>query len=99
MSNGTRMDEQSVVTLGVAGGIGSGKTTVANAILDAVGRERIAYLEIQCDSQVRVKISLDTELGAVSDREVDFSGRDFFKQIGDLNVGIFDPRQVGIRLL
>ncbi len=31
--------------LGVAGGTGSGKTTVARAILDAVGVERIAFLE------------------------------------------------------
>jgi uridine kinase len=31
--------------LGVAGGTGSGKTTVARAILDAVGQERIAFLE------------------------------------------------------
>jgi uridine kinase len=34
----------SVVALGVAGGTGSGKTTVARAILDAVGAERIAFL-------------------------------------------------------
>jgi uridine kinase len=34
----------SVVVLGVAGGTGSGKTTVAEAILGAVGRERIAFL-------------------------------------------------------
>jgi uridine kinase len=33
------------VVLGVAGGSGSGKTTVARAILDSVGRERIAFLE------------------------------------------------------
>ena len=33
------------VVLGVAGGSGSGKTTVATAILDAVGRDRIAFLE------------------------------------------------------
>jgi uridine kinase len=32
------------VALGVAGGTGSGKTTVAEAILDAVGRTRIAFL-------------------------------------------------------
>ncbi len=32
------------VVLGVAGGTGSGKTTVARAILDAVGYERIAFL-------------------------------------------------------
>jgi uridine kinase len=31
--------------LGVAGGTGSGKTTVARAILDAVGADRIAWLE------------------------------------------------------
>jgi uridine kinase len=31
--------------LGVAGGTGSGKTTVARAILDAVGEHRIAFLE------------------------------------------------------
>jgi uridine kinase len=32
------------VIIGIAGGSGSGKTTVANAILKAVGRENIAYL-------------------------------------------------------
>ena len=32
------------VILGVAGGTGSGKTTVARAILDAVGKERLAFL-------------------------------------------------------
>jgi uridine kinase len=31
--------------LGVAGGTGSGKTTVARAILDAVGEQRIAFIE------------------------------------------------------
>ena len=34
----------SAVALGVAGGTGSGKTTVAEAILAAVGRDRIAFL-------------------------------------------------------
>ena len=33
------------VCIGVAGGSGSGKTTVAEAILDRIGRERIAYLQ------------------------------------------------------
>ncbi len=32
------------VILGVAGGTGSGKTTVARAILNAVGRERLAFI-------------------------------------------------------
>jgi uridine kinase len=30
--------------IGIAGGTGSGKTTVANVILDRVGKDRIAYL-------------------------------------------------------
>lgn len=38
------MSDTVPVILGVAGGTGSGKTTVARAILDAVGRERIAFL-------------------------------------------------------
>lgn len=40
-------DEQTgpALALGVAGGTGSGKTTVARAILEAVGRDRIAFLE------------------------------------------------------
>jgi uridine kinase len=33
------------IVIGVAGGTGSGKTTVAETILDRVGRDRIAYLQ------------------------------------------------------
>jgi uridine kinase len=33
------------IIVGVAGGTGSGKTTVSQAILDRVGRDRIAYLQ------------------------------------------------------
>lgn len=33
------------VVIGVAGGTGSGKTTVSNAILERIGEERIAYLQ------------------------------------------------------
>ncbi|MBN2257300.1 MAG: uridine kinase [Anaerolineaceae bacterium] len=36
--------QPNTVVIGIAGGSGSGKTTVANAILKAVGREKIAYL-------------------------------------------------------
>ena len=34
-----------VFAIGVAGGTGSGKTTVSRRIWEAVGRERIAYLQ------------------------------------------------------
>jgi uridine kinase len=37
-------ERRQVVALGVAGGTGSGKTTVAREILEAVGPERIAFL-------------------------------------------------------
>jgi uridine kinase len=35
----------SPLVIGVAGGTGSGKTTIAEAILDHIGRERIAYIQ------------------------------------------------------
>jgi uridine kinase len=37
-------DTQRPVTIGVAGGTGSGKTTISNAILSRVGAQNIAYL-------------------------------------------------------
>lgn len=37
--------EATPVIVGVAGGTGSGKTTVSNAILDRVGEDRIAYIQ------------------------------------------------------
>ncbi|HEX9730401.1 MAG TPA: uridine kinase [Thermoanaerobaculia bacterium] len=38
------MPSSTPVVLGVAGGTGSGKTTIVRVILDAVGRERLAFL-------------------------------------------------------
>lgn len=37
-------DQKRPVTIGVAGGTGSGKTTVSNQILERVGHNHIAYL-------------------------------------------------------
>ncbi len=48
-----------VVVIGVAGGTGSGKTTVSEAILERVGRERIAY--IQHDAYYRDRSDLPFE--------------------------------------
>ncbi|MCA9539425.1 MAG: uridine kinase [Myxococcales bacterium] len=36
------------VVLGIAGGTGSGKTTVARSIVELIGRENVAYLEHDC---------------------------------------------------
>lgn len=48
-----------VIVIGVAGGTGSGKTTVSHAILDRVGRERIVYM--QHDSYYRDRSDLSFE--------------------------------------
>ena len=37
-------EKQNSLVIGIAGGTGSGKTTVANVILKRVGKEHIAYL-------------------------------------------------------
>ena len=37
-------EKPSPIVIGIAGGTGSGKTTVANVILNRVGKDRIAYL-------------------------------------------------------
>jgi len=37
-------DKPTPIVIGIAGGTGSGKTTVANGILNRVGKDRIAYL-------------------------------------------------------
>ncbi len=47
------------IIIGVAGGTGSGKTTVSQAILDRVGRHRIAY--IQHDSYYKDRSHLPPE--------------------------------------
>jgi uridine kinase len=39
------MSHETPLVIGIAGGSGSGKTTVAQAILDRVGADRIAYLQ------------------------------------------------------
>jgi len=50
------------IIIGVAGGTGSGKTTVSQAILDRVGRDRIAY--IQHDSYYKDRSHLPPEARA-----------------------------------
>jgi len=58
---GTKRSEERII-VGVAGGTGSGKTTVSQAILDKVGRDRIAYL--QHDSYYRDQSSVPLEVRA-----------------------------------
>ncbi len=59
MSKAEKRDFPSRIIIGVAGGTGSGKTTVSSAILDRVGRDEIAY--IQHDSYYRDRSFLPPE--------------------------------------
>lgn len=61
-----------VVTLGIAGGTGSGKTTVARAVVERIGPERVAYLEQ--DSYYRDLAHLPLE----ERRQVNFDHPDAF---------------------
>ena len=81
------MTQQKPIIIGVAGGTGSGKTTVANEILDRVGHDRIAY--IQHDSYYRDLSQLTPEARA----EVNFDHPDSLEtelliaHLGDLVAG------------
>ncbi|MFN2303922.1 MAG: uridine kinase [Anaerolineales bacterium] len=41
---GAKTDVKKIMVVGIAGGTGSGKTTLANLVLDKLGEDRIAYL-------------------------------------------------------
>jgi uridine kinase len=59
VSKADKRDSASHIIIGVAGGTGSGKTTVSSAILERVGRDEIAYL--QHDSYYRDRSFLPPE--------------------------------------
>lgn len=63
---------QESVVLGIAGGTGSGKTTVARAIVDRVGRKRVAYLEHDSYYRDLSHLELDAR------RQVNFDHPDAF---------------------
>lgn len=60
------------LVLGIAGGTGSGKTTVARAIIERVGADRIAYLEHDAYYRDLSHLSLEAR------REVNFDHPDAF---------------------
>ena len=52
------------IIIGVAGGTGSGKTTVSHAILDRVGSDRIAYLQHDSYYRDRSHVALEERANA-----------------------------------
>ncbi|MFN3202171.1 MAG: uridine kinase [Bradymonadia bacterium] len=61
-----------VVTLGIAGGTGSGKTTVARRIVDEIGHSRVAYLDQDAYYKDLSHLALEDR------REVNFDHPDAF---------------------
>jgi len=60
------------LVLGIAGGTGSGKTTVARAIVDRIGAEKVAYLEHDCYYRDLSHLDLEAR------RQVNFDHPDAF---------------------
>ena len=56
--------------------------------------QRVAHLELQRNAQVRLKIAMDVELGAVGDRVVDLVGSDFTEQGRDFGICVLGPDRV-----
>lgn len=81
------MSDQNAICLGVAGGTGSGKTTVARAILEAVGADQIAYLAQ--DSYYRdVNWGVEAELAGYNfDHPDAFDADLFLRHLEELRAG------------
>ena len=60
------------VVLGIAGGPGSGKTTVARSIVDQIGEDQVAYLEHDCYYHDLSELSMEAR------RQVNFDHPDAF---------------------
>ena len=80
------MPRQTPIVFAVAGGTASGKTTVARAILDAVGASQIAYLPH--DAYYKDRTDLALEERALLNRSKDFAQP--LRRAVDRFVGHFD---------
>ena len=81
MSEAEQGDSTNRIIIGVAGGTGSGKTTVSSAILDRVGRDEIAYL--QHDSYYRDRSFLPPEERAKLVTQAELVWEDWAKRMED----------------
>ncbi len=75
------------VVFGVAGGTASGKTTVARAILDAVGASKIAYLPHDAYYHDRVDLSFEDRTRLNYDHPDSLDTKLLVRHIKDLSVG------------
>ena len=75
------------VVFGVAGGTASGKTTVARAILDAVGASKIAYLPHDAYYHDRVDLSFEDRTRLNYDHPDSLDTKLLVRHIKELSVG------------
>ncbi len=75
------------VVFGVAGGTASGKTTVARAILDAVGASQIAYLPHDAYYHDRVDLSFEDRVRLNYDHPDSLDTKLLVRHIRDLRMG------------
>ena len=77
---------QSII-IGVAGGSGSGKTTVAEAILDRVGRDQIAYLQHDSYYRDRSDVPLEERANANFDHPDSLESELLAQHLSSLKAG------------
>jgi uridine kinase len=75
------------IVFGVAGGTASGKTTVARAILDAVGAAKIAYLPHDAYYHDRIDLSFEERARLNYDHPDSLDTKLMIRHIKDLSVG------------
>jgi uridine kinase len=75
------------IVFGVAGGTASGKTTVARAILDAVGAAKIAYLPHDAYYHDRIDLSFEERARLNYDHPDSLDTKLLIRHIKDLSVG------------
>lgn len=78
---------QGTLVIGVAGGSGSGKTTVSNAILDRVGRNRIAVLPHDAYYRDLSHLSFEQRVEVNFDHPDAFDADLYLKQVDALCAG------------
>jgi uridine kinase len=82
------------IIVGVAGGTGSGKTTVSQAILDRVGRDRIAYLQHDSYYRDRSYVLLDERAKANFDHPDALESELLARHLASLKAG--EPVEVPV---
>lgn len=76
------------LTIGIAGGSGSGKTTIAQKIIELVGAHRISFLEMDCYYKDLSHLSLDERATNNFDHPASIDSELFIKHIKMIKEGL-----------